>query len=118
MNERNKPDSLKDLDDRLRRLREQEEGKKPKPKGIGDPRSGLGLAMRIGVEIVAAIAVGVGIGLLLDYWLGTKPWMMVAFFVLGAAAGMMNVYRVMTGLSAGVGLGNEMKRKDEGKSKD
>jgi len=56
---------------------------------------GLSLAVRIGAELVAALAVGVGIGLLLDSWLGTAPWMLVAFFVLGAAAGMLNVYRVM-----------------------
>jgi ATP synthase protein I len=55
--------------------------------------TGFGLAMRIGTELVAAIAVGVGLGYVLDMWLGTKPWLMVVFFFLGSAAGMLNVYR-------------------------
>ena len=46
---------------------------------------------------------GVGIGWALDRWLGTKPWLMIAFFVLGAAAGMMNVYRSVAGLGGQVG---------------
>ena len=50
--------------------------------------------MRIGTELVAALAVGVGVGYALDLWLGTKPWLMVAFFFLGSATGIYNVYRV------------------------
>lgn len=57
------------------------------------PVSDYGPAVRIGVDLVAGIIVGVIIGLLLDSWLGTTPWMLLAFFVLGAAAGIMNVMR-------------------------
>lgn len=59
--------------------------------------------MRIGVELVAALLVGVGIGWLLDQWLGTTPWLMLVFFLLGSASGMFNVYRVMTGMGHAVG---------------
>jgi ATP synthase protein I len=59
--------------------------------------------MRLGVELVSALAIGVGIGLLLDYWLGTKPWFMLVFFMLGSVAGFMNVYRAATGMGQGVG---------------
>jgi ATP synthase protein I len=65
--------------------------------------SGFGLALRISVELVAALAVGVGIGWLLDTWLGTTPGLMIVFFVLGSAAGMMNVYRTVSGIGHGVG---------------
>ena len=54
---------------------------------------GLGLAFRTGIELVSALAVGVGIGFLLDKWLDTTPWFLVVFFFLGAAAGILNVYR-------------------------
>ena len=59
--------------------------------------------MRLGVEIVAALIVSVGIGLFLDTWLGTKPWLMIVFFVLGAAAGMFNVTRVVRNQGGAVG---------------
>lgn len=66
--------------------------------GGGDqPREGSGaamaLAMRAGGEFVAGIIVGGFIGWLLDAWLGTKPWLMIAFFFLGVTAGIVNVIR-------------------------
>lgn len=70
----------------------------------------MSLALRLGVEIVAALIVGVGIGLLLDRWLGTAPWMLLLFFVLGSAAGMMNVYRVMSGQGYAAGYRETDKR--------
>jgi len=109
MIERNKPDSLSDLDDRLRRLREEEEGNRPAAKWDDNTRGALGMAMRIGVELVAAIGVGAGIGFLLDRWLDTTPWLLVVFFLLGSAAGMMNVYRTMLGMSQAVGYSAERK---------
>ena len=37
------------------------------------------MALKVGVEFVSAVGVGVAIGLLLDYWLETKPWLMIVF---------------------------------------
>ncbi len=53
--------------------------------------------------MVAGLVVGTGIGWLLDQWLGTRPWLMVVFFFIGAAAGMLNVYRTVAGLGLAVG---------------
>ena len=63
----------------------------------------MGLAFRVGVELVAGVAVGAGIGYALDHWLGTGPWLMIVFFFLGAAGGMMNVFRAATGQGLSVG---------------
>jgi ATP synthase protein I len=114
MNERDKPDSLRDLDDRLRRLREREGSDRAKPDRRGSTSSGLGMAMRIGVELVAALLVGVGIGWLLDYWLETTiPWFSLVGFFFGAAAGMMNIYRVMMGMNQTVGYSGQRAAKDD-----
>src|SRR3546814_10836929 len=101
--------SLAKLDEKLRAA----EAKRRKTKTRSEIQGqGLGFALRIGVEIVAALIVGVGIGLLLDWWLGTKPWFLLLFFVLGAAAGFMNVFRVVGGLGGQVGYRRAEKPKD------
>ena len=53
----------------------------------------LGSAFKLGTELVAAVVVGTIIGFILDSWLGTTPWLIVIFFFVGAAAGMLNVIR-------------------------
>ncbi len=93
------PRPRSDLDERLRRFRERDGA----AAGRGGAHGGFGLAMRIGVELVAALAIGVGLGYLLDDWLGTLPLLSLAGFFLGAAAGMLNVYRTATGRGGTVG---------------
>ena len=53
----------------------------------------MGQAFKLGTELVAAVGVGTIIGFILDSWFGTKPWLIIVFFFLGAAAGMLNVIR-------------------------
>ena len=53
----------------------------------------IGNAFKLGTELVAAVAVGTIIGFILDSWFGTKPWLIIVFFFLGAAGGMLNVIR-------------------------
>ena len=53
----------------------------------------MGNAFKLGTELVAAVGVGTIIGFILDSWFGTKPWLIIVFFFLGAAAGILNVIR-------------------------
>ena len=53
----------------------------------------MGSAFKLGTELVAAVGVGTIIGFILDSWFGTKPWLIIIFFFLGATAGMLNVIR-------------------------
>tara|TARA_B100000282_G_scaffold195895_1_gene143047 strand:- start:69 stop:353 length:285 start_codon:yes stop_codon:yes gene_type:complete len=53
----------------------------------------MGNAFKLGTELVAAVAVGTIIGFILDSWFDTKPWLIIIFFFLGSAAGMLNVIR-------------------------
>ncbi len=61
-------------------------------------KSSFGRAMSVGLnvfsEFVAAVVVGALIGWQADAWLGTKPWLLVAFLGLGTAAGFWNIYRL------------------------
>jgi|RhiMethySRZTD1v2_1073278.scaffolds.fasta_scaffold901966_2 ATP synthase protein I len=99
MTDKEKPSDIARLEARLKEA----ESRRPPEDTRTERGKGLSFAFRIGTELVAGVAVGVGIGWGLDRWLGTKPWLMIAFFVLGAAAGMMNVYRAVAGLGSQVG---------------
>jgi ATP synthase protein I len=103
--------SLSDLDARLRAAREREARSAGAGDAGGGTSAGLGLGLRIGVEMVAALIVGLGVGWFLDHWLGTKPWLMVVFFFLGSAAGVLNAYRAASGADDSVGLGAAMRRR-------
>jgi ATP synthase protein I len=96
--------SLKDLEERLGRLREraglEKEGKEERGGKEAAPASAMGLAFRAGVELAAGLAVGGALGWFLDGWLGTRPFLMLLFFALGAAAGMLNVYRMVRAMNA------------------
>ncbi len=99
------PEAWKDFDARLQKAREsQDSGSLAKRLKCEDrPPAGMGYAVRIGVELVSAIAVGTAMGWGLDYWLGTRPWLMLVFILLGGAAGMLNVYKTASGMSGAVG---------------
>lgn len=67
---------------------------KPGKKEGGD----WGLFRRYGnlsIELVAAVLVGAFGGHWLDRWLGTTPWLFLIGFVLGAAAGFLNIFRLI-----------------------
>ena len=84
-------------EDKLKELKERIETAKsintPSPKQ--NKESGAGFGFKISTEIIAALVVGVGIGLIVDKYLGTKPFGLIIFFIFGALAGFLNVYRVM-----------------------
>ena len=71
------------------------------------PTGGMALAGRATTELVAGVVVGTFIGWALDKWLGTSPTLMVVFFFIGSAAGMMNVWRALTGRGMAAGFVNE-----------
>jgi ATP synthase protein I len=64
----------------------------PSAGGFGGPEVSLGL--QAGGEFVAAIILGGAIGWGLDWLLGTRPWLLIVFFLLGTVAGVKNVIRV------------------------
>jgi len=57
-----------------------------------------GLAYAAAFSLFAAVVSGIIVGWLLDRWLGTKPWLLVAGVVLGAAAGFYEFIRATSKL--------------------
>ena len=81
---------LRELKDRIETAKSSNTSSTKKNK-----ESGAGFGFKISTEIIAALVVGVGIGLIVDKYLGTKPFGLIIFFIFGALAGFLNVYRVM-----------------------
>ena len=103
MGKRATDDRLNELEARLHRLMEANSDKPSAP--AGQMQSGYGMAFVIAADLVGGLIGGAAIGWLVDRWLGSAPMGMIAFFFLGAAAGMWNVYRTVRGYDMSLGLG-------------
>ena len=68
--------------------------------------SAMGIGVRVGVELVSALLVAVAIGWVLDRWLHTTPVFIGIFVLLGGAAGVANVWRLMGRTAAGKSPGS------------
>lgn len=96
------PDDLKRLGEKIDAVGKKHAGADPK----AAPNSSLGIAFRFGTEMVAAVMVGGAMGWGIDWafqnWahIQTRPAGLVVMFILGAAAGIRNVWRVSRQLGA------------------
>ena len=88
MNNSNK--KLENLKKEIDHLQQNRENKTKSKQG-----NSASFGFKISTEIVAALVIGVGIGLIVDNYFGTRPFGLIIFFILGAFAGFLNVYRVM-----------------------
>ena len=82
---------LDDLESRLAEKRRETKGDEDiKTAGRGASYS---KAVKLSSEFIAAIVTGAVLGYLIDFMLGTKPWGMVIFLLIGFAAGILNMLR-------------------------
>ena len=89
-----------DLSGRLLRLGAELEARRPaasqdssRSASSASVSSGLAAALRASSEFIAGVVVGGGLGWAFDKGLGTSPWGLIVFLLLGFAAGVMNVLR-------------------------
>jgi ATP synthase protein I len=106
MSESQPPDRLARLAQRLNKARAAAESDAKPRAGSNNPtmQRGMALGLRIGLELVVAVMVATLVGWGIDRWLGTAPWVSIAMFFLGVAAGMVNVYRAVAGIQTPVGV--------------
>ena len=67
--------------------------KNKNPSESNNQKSSFGKAFQLSTELVSAVLVATIIGFILDNWFDTKPWLIIIFFFIGVAAGIMNVIR-------------------------
>jgi ATP synthase protein I len=52
-------------------------------------------ASSVGLELGISVGIGLLVGYYLDRWLGTEPWLMLLWLVLGLVAGFRGVFRAV-----------------------
>jgi ATP synthase protein I len=119
MADRKPPPSLEELGARVREARSRQAAG---TRGGGDDKGASGSALanglRIGLELVVAVGVGTGIGWALDRTFGSAPIATVVFFFLGVGAGMVNVWRAVTGKGMAIGYRpREVRRREREEKK-
>ena len=83
--------SIKEISTRLEIAKRN--AKKNNNKNRSSNAASLGKALKISTELVAAVVVGTTLGYILDSWFDTKPLLIICFFFMGVAAGILNVVK-------------------------
>jgi len=65
-------------------------------KQTGETLRAAGALSTVGLAFVFALVIGFWFGTVLDGWLGTRPAFTIVFFFFGLAAGILNVYRIVS----------------------
>ncbi len=99
MSKRSTNGSLRDLEDRISKVRD-DAGLSKSEDADEQMASGFGMAYRVSIEVVVALAVCTAIGWGLDQLFGWTPWAMLAGLVLGAAAGINNAAKTAMRMDA------------------
>ena len=109
------PPGLKDLEERVRQAKQRTgmvSWVAPAGPSADDKNKGmLSLAFRLGTEVLAALIIGTGGGVMIDGWLGTKPWFLIIGFFIGMGGGVVNVYRAVGGLGYAPGYPGRLNTK-------
>ena len=85
------------LDSLKSALERTEESQKPGPGPAGSDKALAGAmssGFRAATDLAGGIIAGTLIGYLGDRWLGTSPFLLIAFLVIGMIAGFRSVYRL------------------------
>lgn len=61
----------------------------------GETLRKIGMLSALGLAFALCITIGAGLGVLLDRWLGTKPWLFFLGFFVGVAAAVVTLLRTV-----------------------
>ena len=86
--------SRKEFDERLKALNARRDAERVETEREAAPTD-WGMAVKLSSEFIAAILVGGLLGFGFDWFLGTSPWGLIVFFMLGFGAAILNVMRTV-----------------------
>ena len=105
---------LQDTDRRIAKMQGDREEAQQTPRAALPAGMGAILS-RVATELVAGVVVGTFIGWVFDRWFGTSPLFLVVMFFLGASAGMLNVWRMVSGRGMATGYFDEHRQQADDK---
>ena len=88
-----------ELSERISKFGKENYDNHQKESDNSNSQSPIGLAFRLSTDLVAGLIVGGVMGWSIDRWLGTAPWFLIVFFILGIAAGIFNVLKTAKNLN-------------------
>ena len=94
---KNQPADLQELGRNLRRAKGKLDPETPGPSRVNSRE--MSMAFRVLTELAVAMFVGGLLGWYLDRWLGTTPWLLMVFLILGMASGTITAFRTAKQLS-------------------
>ena len=65
-------------------------------RNTGEALRAAGALSTVGLAFVLALVIGFWFGTVVDGWLGTKPLFTIVGFFIGLAAGILNVFRIVS----------------------
>lgn len=86
---------LHHLEEKLAKTKADQEQARSDDGAASSSTSGSAMAygLRLSSEFVASVLVGASLGWVMDHFLPTSPWGLIAFFLLGFLAGLLNLVR-------------------------
>ncbi|GGB58674.1 AtpZ/AtpI family protein [Blastomonas aquatica] len=88
------------IGDRLRDIERKEQADASGKSGTVDKNYRLG--NRVLADLLGGLAGGLLFGWLFDRWLGTSPWLLITFLILGIFVAFRNIIRASNAYSAGL----------------
>lgn len=91
---KNTPEDIRELEKKINDL-QQKEHKKNEDSETSNYTTAAKLGFQITTELLSGVLIGASLGYFLDKLLDLRPLFLVAFLLLGGAAGILNVYNTM-----------------------
>lgn len=86
------PEDIKSLEEKIKVLKHKEQQSRQSSKE-SEYAYATKVGFRVGAELVSGVIVGAALGWVLDRFLDTRPAFLIAFLLLGGAAGFLNIYK-------------------------
>lgn len=99
---------LKDIRDKIDRIKSDKQTTEQNLNDKHEDSQNMRVGLQAGAELITATIAGAFFGYLLDNWLETKPFFLIALLILGVITGFINVWRTTQQIGYKVGYKDQL----------